>query len=518
MVGPNASGKTNLLEALRWVTLNKNVGGDSIERWDFHNGKTENAIRIEAEIIPPIKHGDTFNKFSEVAVLRLEAKEYKVRAEKGSIRCDHPALTAGGKRILTKQAIPLAKGRVLTDDEKGGRQTPHPLLVREIKDQLPIYYFDNAVYGFHLTMNRGSLLSRLARTLHEDLSRDANRIEWRGKECTRAEAIADVLEDLAKLLKTNRATELLEKMASFMASQLQVSKNSLALEIGLPQGLELLRKLELLARDNTESPILPMDRLGRGYSALGILALFRALNELDDQREGAIVLIEEPEMFLGPHLRSLYAGTLQEFARKGNQVVVVTHSAEFFDPLNPESAVLVRKVNSSTKCVQWPKGTPTPSFDATLKFIEPNLNRLVLSRKLLFVEGDDDYAAVKAALDLLLLQPAFCGLEVLRLGGKGNIVHLVPYTQKFGISHATLLDADAKGLLSKVDPSGSTWRIFDPDLEGALNTTKESPNSIHITKVVLSHGSWTNLEKACPAFARPLKQCLAFLEVINNNT
>ena len=513
VVGPNATGKSNLLEAVRWVTLDKAIGGDFIEPWDFHKGQTESTLKIEAELNPPLKRGDTFNKFSDVALLRLEAKEYKVAQDKGSIRCDHPALTVEGKQIMTSQAIPLAKGRTLTEEEKEGKQAARPLFVRDIKERIPIYYLDNASYGYHLTMGRGSLMSRLARILHDDLIRDDNRIEWRGRTCTRAEAIDDILSDLANLLKTDRASAFLEVMATFLAAQLQIPKDSVALEIGLPRGMDLLRKLDLLGRDSADVPTMPMDRLGRGYSALGIVALFRALNGLDEEHQGSIILIEEPEMFLGPHLRSLFAATLQTFAIHGNQVILVTHSAEFFNPVNPETAILLRKHNGATQCVQWPQVAKTPTFDVTLKFIEPNLNRLIFSKRILFVEGDDDYAAVTAALELLSLTPAYHGLEVLRLGGNGNIVHLVPYAQNFRILHAALLDADAKSILEGVDATGKSWRLMEPDLEGVLNTTKQKHNSVQVAQTVKSFGSWLNLETACPRFTTPLKELLVFLGI-----
>ena len=517
IVGPNASGKTNLLEAIRWATLNKNIGGDFIETWDFHNGKTDNLLNIELEIDPPLKHGDTFNRFVDVAVVKLEAKEYKVGEDKGSIRCDQPALNIDKKPILTDQTTPLAKGRTLSKEEKDAKQNPRPLLVRDIKKEIPIYYLDNASYSFHLTMKQGSLMSRLVRILHDDLMRDDNRISWRGRDQTRSEAISEILKELGDILKTTRTEEILGLMGDFMSEQLQIPRDSLDLKIGLPQGQELLRKMELLGKDCSSMPEIPFERLGRGYTALGIVALFRALNRLDDEHQGAIVLIEEPEIFLGPNLRMLFADTLQNFAQKGNQVIVVTHSAEFFDPFLPNSAILVKKESDATQCIQWPTIAPIPSFDVSLKHIEPNLNKLLFSKRVLFVEGDDDYAAINAALALLNISPAYVGLEILRLGGFGNIKHLAPYAKNFNIVHATLLDANAKPVLESIDFSGKTWRLFDPDLEGVLNTSKHNENSIHVYNCVKSYGSWDSLKKNCSKFTKALQEIFVILSINNSS-
>lgn len=514
VVGPNASGKTNLLESIRWVTLDRIIGGDYIDPWDFHKGQTQHPILIELEIDPPLKHGDTFNKFTDVSLLRLEAKEYKIGEEKGSIRCDQPALTIDKKQILTDQTIPLGKTRTLSPEEKEAKQNAHPLMVRDIKDRLPIYYLDNASYGFHLSMRQGSLMSRLSRILHNDLTRDENKITWQGQEQTRSEVISKILKELGDILKTARTGEILGTMRDFMSEQLQIPRDSLDLRIGLPQGQELLKKMELLGKDCSSMPEIPFERLGRGYTALGIVALFRALNKLDDEYQGAIILIEEPELFLGPHLRTLFADTLQKFAQKGNQVIVVTHSAEFFDPFSPLSAILVKKENDATKCFQWPAGEAIPSFDISLKHIEPNLNKILFSKRILFVEGDDDYAAISTALELLNISPAYVGLEILRLGGSGNIKHLAPYVKNFGIVNASLLDANAKSILESVDSSGATWQLFDPDLEGVLNTTKVvDDNSIHVCNIVKSYKTWESLEKSCPKFASAVEKTLNLLGI-----
>lgn len=154
-----------------------------------------------------------------------------------------------------------------------------------------------------------------------------------------------------------------------------------------------------------------------------------------------------------------------------------------------------------------------PSFDISLKLIEPNLNNLVFSKRVLFVEGDDDYVAVKATFEILDLTPSYLGLEILRLGGFGNIVHLAPYAKNFCIPYAMLLDASAEQTLRSIDPQGNTWRLLSPDLEGALNTEKHSSNSIHIAKTIKSYGDWSNLKKCCPNFANSLEQALSIIDI-----
>jgi len=512
IVGPNGSGKSNIVEALRWVVLNKNITGYNIESSDFHNEVTTNALNIEVDLSETIPHGNTYNQFQDVALLRLAAQEYKVGEEKGSIRCNHQALTSEGKSILINQTTKLSKDRILSEEEKDGRQKPRPLMVRDIKDDIPFYFLDNASFDFHLSMRYGSLSWQLVRKIKEDIERDTNLVNHKGESITRSEAIDKVLEELEDLLKTESAKNTLEMLELYLSKQLQLPENSLGIQIGLPHGQELLKKVQIIASSSERSPKLPFNRLGRGYSSIAVLALFRAINNLDSDQDSAIVVLEEPELFLSPHLRSLFARELQKFSKQGNQVILVTHAAEFINPDKPESIIRVTKEDLETISHQG-DSSDRFSFDTTLKFIEPNLNKLVLSKKIIFVEGDDDFAAVHAALSVININPEYFGLEILRLGGKGNLRKLTNFATNFDIQWAALLDSDAKSSLSEIDENGDLWKIFEPDLEGVLNTEKQSSNSEHVAKIVESCSSLKTLKEKYPKFINPLVDLLEQLGI-----
>jgi energy-coupling factor transporter ATP-binding protein EcfA2 len=513
IVGPNASGKSNLLEALRWVTAERSYVGSNMEEHEFHGCDPTKALVIEANIAPPIRVGDTFNRFHDVEKLRFSASLYKVGDEKGSIRSDNQALDKDDRQIMLGLTTPLAKSRELTADEKRGRAKPRPLMVRDIKDRLPVYYLDSSSYTFHLTMSRGSLLWRLAQQLLGDLSKDSEMITWRGAKWRRSDALREVEADIRTLLRTSRLAETTTSMGSFLTEMLELPEDAVGMDVGLLPGDELLNRLALLSRDRKAMPLLPVARMGRGYGALAIVALFRAMNELGDQCQGSIVLLEEPEVFLSPHLRAVFFQTLKGLADKGNQLIVSTHAPEFVDAFSPQSIILVRRQDAATEISQWPSDAVAPAFDPTLKIVQPNLGRLVLSRRVLFVEGPDDFAAVDAVFQMAGIDAARKGLEVLWIGGKGNIKHLAPYAERFNIPWAALFDGDASGLLASVDPTAGKWRTWNPDLEGSLHTAKADANSEHVARVVLDHGAWPAVKTKCPDFAMPLADVLKTLDI-----
>jgi energy-coupling factor transporter ATP-binding protein EcfA2 len=513
IVGPNASGKSNLMDAIRLATLNKYISNATVEPWDFYGGDTSQPLVVRLRLDPPVKYGDTFNRFYDVGQIRFSAQEY-VRGDKhGQLHVDHKALAEDGSDILVNKTTRLAKDRTLTDEEKSARRTPRPLTVRDIKSKLPVHFIDGASCEYHLSMRAGSLMSNLGRVLRTEILRDDNMIDWEGEKRTRDAIVQLLLDQISGVLLTDRMEEHLTGIESFLQTQLELEPGSVDIALGVPSSGDLVRKLELHAQARPYAPSMPIARWGRGYSALCAVALFRTLNQLDDKSTGSVVLIEEPEVFLGPHLRAVFAASLQEFAANGNQVFVVTHSPEFYDAYSPESAVLVRQKTGATECTRWPQGVTQPSLDVALKFIEPALSHLIFSKRLLFVEGPDDFAAVRVALELAGVDPAFVGLQVVQLGGKGNAKHLGSYAESFGIPHAYLLDLDAASILSGLDSTGDSWATMDPDLEGSLGTTKQASNTAAVTAFVYGMSDWATLKSNAPVFHAALEKALGHIGV-----
>jgi predicted ATP-dependent endonuclease of OLD family len=485
IVGPNASGKSNIIEAIRWVTLQRNIYGAVISESDFFNKNTQETLSIEAHISPPIKQGTIYNQFAEAEVLKLVAQEYKVSEEKGSIRCDHQALKADGGQIMLPGALKMKKGVSLTGEEKEAKLSSKPLLVRDISHKYKIFFLDNSNYNYHLSMKRGSLASYLVNILSEDLMRDSNNIQTEEGEKTRLEILESLEDKISNLLLTDRIKLVLNSVKSFLDSQMRLPSDSVDLEIGYPRGSEIFKRLELNAIDSPELQMLPLERLGRGFGALTVVGLFNALNNIHDLSD-AIFILEEPEAYLGPNLRRTFARSLKKFADKGNQVFISTHSPEFFDALEFKSVVRVIKENSGeTKCKQISVLPAKYSLDKAVKFIEPNISHLVFSNYVVLVEGPDDAAAFKKALFIHDVDVDLLNLSVISCGGKGNIPFLHSVCNELNIKSYMVVDEDYEAELKIIDPAGESYSIMRPDLEGALNTTKIKSRNVENVLTVL---------------------------------
>ena len=70
-----------------------------------------------------------------------------------------------------------------------------------------------------------------------------------------------------------------------------------------------------------------------------MLALFHAFASAF--RGGAILGIEEPELFLHPHAQRSLMGQFENLVAEGNQLFISSHSAMFLDVTQPERIVVV---------------------------------------------------------------------------------------------------------------------------------------------------------------------------------
>lgn len=513
VVGPNGAGKSNLVEAIRWATGSRSITSDNVDISDFHGCDSEKPLLSEIQLADPIQKGDTFNHLHQVHYLAISAREYSKGDQKGDIRASSLALSAERQPIMMDVPIPRAKNKQFSDEEKEAFLKPLPLTVRDLRSDLSIFFLDPTNFEYNLSTRRGSLLSALTKVMGADLFREDAKVEFKGNSRRRKDVIKELTDEIGGILQSDRADAILQSARDFMAEQMELPKDALGLSLTLPSGQDLISKLSLLARDGHDSPAIPVESCGKGYSALAMVGLFRSLT-LADVKPGFVLLVEEPESFLAPAVRSAFANQLREFASAGNQVIIVTHSPEFIDPYEPGEVIRLTKADGKTQVRQWPVGTGKPTFDKALKFVEPNLGKMMFARRLLFVEGADDIAAVRAALKLKSVDPAFFGLEVIRMDGKTNCKAFHSYVSGFGIPHAFLLDADAKPNAQAMDATGKTWKLFDPDLEGVLGTVKVSgSNSSNVYGIVSAFADWPALKASHPKFAEPIEGVLTELGI-----
>ena len=241
--------------------------------------------------------------------------------------------------------------------------------------------------------------------------------------------------------------------------------------------------------DGTRTPI---ELQGNGLQRALIFALMEVLAaqnaEIIDGEDillhsrSTIILFEEPELFLHPHIMRRLKDALHAISKKSDwQVIVTTHSPFLIDVgSDPLSLAVFKRENSTTppKVSQLksdPFGQdPDSSRDrealrAVLDF-HPTVCEAFFAKRTILVEGDSEMALLvhqpglyaKAEVDLA--RRSLC--TVVSCGGKWTIAPMANLLKQFSIPFRIIHDMDMKGRTAAelaeaiaIDPYNANARI-----------------------------------------------------------
>lgn len=159
--------------------------------------------------------------------------------------------------------------------------------------------------------------------------------------------------------------------------------------------------MDLIVRESPNYKEFSALEMGAGIQSAIVIALINAYKLL--KRTGAILLIEEPEVYLHPHARRYFYSLLRELSQEGTQVFYTTHSTEFVDLNHYETVNIVRETPSrGTYICQGKSISIDPHSREQLKLsteFDSTRNELFFAEKIMIVEGDTE----KNALPYLFL-------------------------------------------------------------------------------------------------------------------
>ena len=84
----------------------------------------------------------------------------------------------------------------------------------------------------------------------------------------------------------------------------------------------------------------------------GTIKMFAYLVLLNDPLKHPLLCVEEPENYLHPDLLPELAEEFREYANKGGQVFISTHSPDFVNALNPNELFWLQKTNGATAVIK----------------------------------------------------------------------------------------------------------------------------------------------------------------------
>ncbi len=182
----------------------------------------------------------------------------------------------------------------------------------------------------------------------------------------------------------------------------------------------------------------------RGSDAVAAQALVSGIEACcDSEVTGAVVLIEEPELFLRPHAQRYLYRLLRALASAGNQVMYSTHSPTFLNVARLEEFALVgRAPETGTTIIQPPPLAPGEEFRAMSEF-DAERGELFLSQAAILVEGRTEKLALPFVFRAMGHDADREAISIVECGGKANIPLFVGICHSVGVPCVVLHDRDA---------------------------------------------------------------------------
>ena len=488
LVGPNNAGKSNILLAIQRVLGRDWVSVSSFDELDVyaHDNNSDVTIQISFEPgIPFVK----FKGASPVAIrtLAFHYARYKVGEDKGKRRLEQKCFDGRGETPMVLAKAP----------RKGERHEYQPVvnIPPDVREAIPLIYIGTKrTLKDQLPAARYSMLRPLFEDINRDLEDPKHTVKVKqqdGSELNvpRLEEFRVLMEAAVKLLRTE----------SFEALENSIKKNALQ-QLGFDPAadgdkldlffspfdtMDFYKALDLRVREGAFS--VSATELGEGVQNALVLAILKVFEER--RKQGAILLIEEPEMFLHPQMqRSLYK-TLREIA-KTNQVIYTTHSPHFVSIPDYKELVIVRRGADGTRvsCSDLP--TNAKLKEKLIKELDPERNELFFASRLLLVEGDTEKLALPEYAKRMNLDLDRAGATIVEVGGKRNLQAFAQIATSFQIPTGIVYDDDSSDIndkneeaafntaldgLAREDGSVSVWHFskrYEDHLRNAIGEQK----------------------------------------------
>ena len=469
LVGENNAGKSNILRALNLILGESWPSERMFSEEDFFNHDTSQDIVVEV-------WGDTPYSFNrngadlECHGLRITVGHYK-RAVKSKGKC------AGDLKF---DFYPIdSKGEQLKAPDqrftKGVKPTWSPVRVsNDIRDAFPFVYVDvRRDYARHTPGSRWSVLSRLFAGVNDDFQRADNTVtDDSGNSVPRREAFRRKVDAAFDLLRTPEFRKIEDAIRTHALRQvgLDPTSSDIRVEFRPFDPINAYKNLAMVLCEGAQE--FEAGDVGAGYQSSIVVAIFRAYQEIS--RQGAIIAIEEPEVFLHPHRQRFFYKVLADLAASGNQVFYTTHSAHFVDIVAPENVCIVRRTCvEGTSVFTCPSQQWSPDQKERFKLekeFDPERNEMFFAKGVLLCEGDTEKCLYPVLLNHCGIDMDEIGISVVEVGGKQNLPIFIRVLEAFQIPYVVVSDEDKPGDKANADIAATVKdskriHIHKPNLE-----------------------------------------------------
>jgi len=356
IIGYNNAGKTNMINAILYGIGEKYLNAKSFDLIDLHNLDLENQIDIKTRIeATPYD----INQYGEKTI----AGDYHIKTELNDYEI---------KSSINKSFFGANK-----------HYNIFYLNFHNIKEEISVK-----------KSNWGTLTSFLSKHIKKIVDSDQQINE------RKEEFIQEIKDSTNNIIQGSTLNNFIQSIKENYQNNLR--HNNCHIEFGMPNYEDIFHQMLFkIGLNGDENKLLPINQVGDGYISMFVMAVIQAIAESDIQ-DKCLFIFEEPESFLHEnHQEYFYKMVLCQLSSKGHQVIYTTHSDKMIDIFDTKSIIRLEFDETDKKSVVKynniedfePTSTPIISienYNNYIKSIEPNINKILFSRKVLLVEGPND--------------------------------------------------------------------------------------------------------------------------------
>ncbi|MFJ7369385.1 ATP-dependent nuclease [Lysinibacillus sp. NPDC098008] len=437
IVGYNNAGKTNLLNAILIGLTAKYVGKETFCVDDFHNRDLLKKISINSTLEGSAEKTSSGNEVKLDGELFLELEVDETEILNAKMNSDNKKISGAAKYYKIFYVN-----------------------FHEIKKELSIK-----------KSSWGNLTSFLAKFIKSSITSDPDIINKRTLFNGKMRSLSDemisesFLYDFIDNIKTNYEKNLRD--------------NSCLIEFGLPEYDDLF--LEMIFKvgiNGDRENLIPIEHFGDGYISMFVMSIIQTIAETNTD-DRCVFIFEEPESFLHEnHQEYFYKKVLCELTEKGHQVIYTTHSHKMIDIFDTRGLVRLEfdeDLKQSVVAFNDYNGDfdedikevftleEIADYNNYIKSIEPNLNKIIFSKKVLLVEGPNDLMVYRQLIKKRVFNLTgdekyaetylnYKNIAIIPHHGKATAIILAELCKHLGVDYFLINDFDLpEGLLEKIN-------------------------------------------------------------------
>lgn len=393
LIGENNSGKSNIIRSIELMFGEFHPKYKKLEDYDHYKRNPNTEVIIETSV----------SGFSGKLGMRQQ-------------------FTCGGFKFSAKKGRETLFNAIQAEDGQENKYVSTQL--RE--ELLCVVVTSEQNLSFQLSYaSKFTLLSKVTKAFHDQLTSSEQRVE----------RLKELFENIKLIfLEVPEFSEFSKNMSNIAETVLSNMTHALAFDFSAYDPSNYFKTLRVHPTENGQTRA--FEELGTGQQQILALSFAHAYAK-SFLGQGLIFILDEPEAHLHPLAQKWLAKKMFKMAEDGLQIILTTHSPYFVDLNYIEGINLIRKDEETTfninhnatslfkYCINKGSNAQKTKKETIIPFYANNSTSHILSgffaNKIILVEGPTEELALPVYFERLGFDPTEFGIEIIGVGGKGNL-------------------------------------------------------------------------------------------------